>query len=115
MNARNSMCCMLVICRIVVNAREGVHGTKRRLWHVDGGGCWAGAEEVTERYQLTLPCNPNSNRLKCYEHVCTGMPLSARACMSNMVHVEGGFRLDYRGRSNSRAHQCCLSSAQHAC
>lgn len=79
---------------IVVNLCAGVHGC---LWHVGGGreGCWAGAEEVTERYQLTLPCNPNSNRLKCYEHVCSGMLLSARACMSNMVHVEEGFRLDY--------------------
>lgn len=85
---------------IVVNACEGVHGPAQSMgvcgmlvgW---GGGCWAGAEEVTERYQLTLPCNPNSNRLKCYEHMCTGMVLSALACMSNMVHVEEGFRLDY--------------------
>lgn len=73
----------------MVRAQRGVCGV------LMVGVCSAGVEEVTERYQLTLPCYPNSNRLKCYEHVCTGMLLSARACMSNMAHVEEGFHLDY--------------------
>lgn len=81
----------------------------------EGGGAGArGVEEVTERYQLTLPCNPNSNRLKCYEHVCTGMPLSVHACMSNMVHMEEGFGLNYREWSNYRV-QCCLPSMHVNC
>lgn len=73
-----------------------------------------GVEEVTEWYQLTLPCNPNSNRLKCYEHVCTGMPLSVHACMSNMVHMEEGFGLNYCEWSNYRV-QCCLPSMHVKC
>lgn len=61
--------------------------------HVRGG--WGTAEEVTERYQLTFPCTPNSDRLKCCEHVCTGTLSSVHVCLSNMDHMEEGFCLDY--------------------
>lgn len=63
---------------------------------VGGGGSLLGvAEEVTEWYQLTFPCSPNSDRLKCYEHVCTGTRPSVQLCLSNVDHMEEGFRLDY--------------------
>lgn len=61
----------------------------------EGWGRVGGAEEVTERYQLTFPCTPNSDRLKCYEHVCKGTLSSLYVCLLNMDHMEEGFRLDY--------------------
>lgn len=60
-----------------------------------GGSLLGVAEEVTEWYQLTFPCSPNSDRLKCYEHVCTGTLPSVQLCLSNVDHMEEGFRLDY--------------------
>lgn len=98
------MLLILGICIIMVNACVGMHGPSTHKTWVSvacrrgvcvwrgGGGLLGVAEEVTEWYQLTFPCSPNSDRLK---RVCTGTLPSVQLCLSNVDHMEEGFRLDY--------------------
>lgn len=81
------------MCRHAWSRNPGVCGMS------EGRGDGGGGEEVTEWYQLTFPFTLNSDRLKCYEHVCTGMLSTVHVCLSNMDHMEEGFRLDYCERS----------------
>lgn len=118
-NTFYSMCCMLLIldiCKIMVNACVSIlvltqHGYP---WYVRGGCWWRGAEEVTEQYQLTFPFTPNSDRLKCSEHVWRRMLSSMHVCFKYGPYGGGILprllRVEY-----CSVHQCRLSSAWCIC
>lgn len=67
-----------------------------------------GTEGVPVCYQLTFPCNPKTNWLKCYEHVCIEMPLSVHVCMANICHMEEGLHLNYYEWGKCAMYQCRL-------
>lgn len=88
---------------------EGVGGWTK-VWSVCVCVCVRerGTEGVPVCYQLTFPCNPKTNRLKCYEHVCIEMLLSAHVCMANICHMEEGLHLNYYEWGKCAMYQCRL-------
>lgn len=59
-------------------------------------------------YQLTSSCNPKTNWLECYEHVCIEMVSSVHVCMANMRHMEEGLHLNYYEWGKCALYDCRL-------